>query len=162
MGNARVARWSLLGLLVMSDVLLARSVAQRYFVRRAASELATESARLRRAVETGRSTRELEAAFEEIRQQSSLTILWVQLRDRDGIVQARAGLDVQPALPVKWLGYLSGTVAVERFPIELGTIEIAARLDQVHIDVRPRRRPGSRSAVRLASLIFAESVPSTL
>jgi hypothetical protein len=164
MGNARVARWSVLGLLVMADLLLARSAAQRHFVNRAASELATESARLREAVETGRGPRELEAAFEEIRQQSSLSILWIQLRDENGTVQARVEPDTQPALPVKLFGYISGTVAVEAFPIEwpavgsqtrrAGTIEIAARLDRIHIDVRPRPRRQTRSSVRLASLIF--------
>ncbi len=172
MRNARLTRWTVLGLLIVVNILLARSVAQRHFVTRAASELATERTRLKRLVETGRyhNPQELESAFEEIRQESSLSILWIQLRDQDGSVQAHTGVDTPSILPVKLLGYISGTLAVDAFPIEwpavgagtrhAGTIEIAARLDRVHIDVRPRPRRQRRSAVRFASLIFVSPILS--
>src|SRR5258708_2042867 len=98
-------RWILATLLALLLVITAvhyRSLARRVLLARAATELAEDGVRLNRLIESNRITRprDLEAAFGQIRQESWLSIMWIQLRGADGAVQARAGVEADPVVPV--------------------------------------------------------------
>lgn len=138
----KISQLLLLSLLLATLVVHKRTVARRSLVNRAANELAIEGDRLRSEIESGVLTRprEIQAAFERIRRESSLSIAWIQLRDQNGAVAARvgehpAGAVVVHTVAIQWTSATALSqwkLATHRTQDHVAVIEIAARLDHVN------------------------------
>src|SRR5260370_28425812 len=93
--------WILPSLLLVTAIFHVRSVTRRNLINRAATQLAADGARLKRVIEAGR-FKQLETVFEQARQESRLSIMWVQLRGEDGTVEAGVGPKAEPSFPVEF------------------------------------------------------------
>jgi hypothetical protein len=126
-------QWLLLAAIVGSLLVRNESIAREKAINQAAMELAADGARLSRLIETRRFGRSLdvEAVFEQVRRESRLSIVSIQLRGQDGAIEAVAGLKIDSAFPVEYVKSHSemrrpvfkvredpgGKVIVEAFPI---------------------------------------------
>ncbi len=153
----------LLLVLVVAAVLHYRSVEHRKMVKRAAAELAVDGARLRSIIETNRITRsrDLEIAFEQIRQESRLSIVWIHVRDVNSVqgaqihvVQIQGAAAVVETFPIHSVDPVSGSPwknVADREP-RVRIIEIAARLDRMPTGLRRApRHPTNFLSPKLAN-----------
>lgn len=131
------------------------SAAKTALLRRVGTELAAEGIRLIRIVQARQfaNARQLETAVEQVRQESQLDIVWIQMRSPGGTVLAHAGAQASPTfsvdfvtsqlqnrqLALKIVETRSGAVLVEAFPILMPAVA-------THPDLRAvaDRKPGAR------------------